>query len=206
MARYTGPKNRVSRREGMDLGMKTVGSHAHAALLRRLNIIPGQHGVRGKRKISGYGQQLREKQKAKRMYGMLEKQFRKLFERARKFRGNTGDQFISFCERRLDNAVYRGSLAPTRAAARQLVGHGHVKINEKKVNIPSYEVDKDDVITLSDKGMEIPSVKKMIDEKNPQIPGWLERKGPVLKIARVPERADVTEDIVEQYIIEYYSR
>jgi len=206
MARYTGPKNRLARREGMDLGMKTVGSHAHAALLRRLNITPGQHGAKMKRKISGYGQQLREKQKAKRMYGMLEKQFRNLFERARKLRGNTGDQLLSFAERRLDNTLYRSALAPTRAAARQLVGHGHVRINEKKVTIPSYEIAINDVITLSPKGLEIPAIKKLLEEKAPQTPAWLERKGPVAKVVRLPERSDVTEDIFEQYIIEYYSR
>lgn len=206
MARYTGPKNRLARREGMDLGMKTVGSHAHAALLRRMNITPGQHGAKMKRKMSGYGQQLREKQKAKRMYGMLEKQFRKLFERARKFRGNTGDQLLSFAERRLDNTLYRGALAPTRALARQLVSHGHVLVNEKKVTIPSYEISANDVVSLSPKGMEIPAVKKMLEEKTPQVSAWLERKGPVAKVVRLPERSDVTEDIFEQYIIEYYSR
>lgn len=206
MARYTGPKNRIARREGVDLGMKTVGSHAHAALLRRLNINPGQHGVKGRRKISDYGRQLREKQKAKRMYGMLEKQFRTLFERARKFRGNTGDQLISFCERRLDNTVYRGGLAPTRAAARQLVSHGHIRVNEKKIDIPSYEIKEHEVITISEKGMAVPAIKKLLDEKNPQIPEWLERKGPALHIARLPQRSDVSEDIMEQYIIEYYSR
>jgi small subunit ribosomal protein S4 len=206
MARYTGPKNRLARREGVDLGMKTVGSHAHAQLLRRLNIIPGQHGVRGKRKISDYGVQLREKQKVKRMYGMMERQFRKFFKKAKKFRGNTGEQLIQFLERRLDNTLYRMGLAPTRACARQLVSHRHVLVDGKIVMIPSFEVKKDHVITLSTKGMEIPGVRKMLDEKDVQLPVWVERKGPVGKVVRLPMRTDVTEDINEQLIIEFYSR
>jgi small subunit ribosomal protein S4 len=206
MARYTGPKNRLSRRENMDLGMKTVGSHAHAHLLRRLNIIPGQHGVRGKRKVSDFGLQLREKQKVKRMYGMLERQFRKVFEKAKKFKGNTGEQLVQFLERRLDNTLYRMNLAPTRASARQMVSHRHILVDGKKVTIPSYEVKQDQVITLSSKALEIPSVKKLLEEKNVQVPPWVERKGPVGKVLRIPARSDVTEDINEQLIIEFYSR
>lgn len=206
MARYTGPKNRLSRRESVDLGMKTVGSHAHAELLKRLNIIPGQHGVKGRRKISEYGSQLREKQKVKRMYGMMERQFRKIFEKAKKYRGNTGEQFIQFLERRLDNTLYRMALAPTRAAARQLVTHRHVLVDGKKVTIPSCEVKKDNVISLSPKGVEVPCVKKMLEEKNPQLPAWTQRKGPVGKVVRLPLRTDVTDDINEHLIIEFYSR
>src|SRR3990170_3830250 len=137
MARYTGPTNRLSRREGMDLGFKTVGTKAHAQLLKRLNVPPGLHGRRGRRKISDYGLQLREKQKVKRMYGILERQFRKMFEQAKKWRGNTGDKMIEFLERRLDNVVYRLGLAPTRASARQIVTHGHVRINHQQVHILS---------------------------------------------------------------------
>ncbi len=146
MARYTGPKNRLMRRESVDLGMKTVGSHAHAELLKRLNIIPGQHGVRGKRKVSDYGVQLREKQKVKRMYGMMERQFRKIFEKAKKYKGNTGEQLIQFLERRLDNTVYRMALAPTRACARQQISHRHVLVDGNIVTIPSYEIKADQVI------------------------------------------------------------
>ena len=206
MARYTGPKNRLSRREGIDLGMKTVGSHAHAELLKRLNVIPGQHGVRGKRKISDYGSQLREKQKVKRMYGMLERQFRKIFEKAKKYKGNTGEHLIQYLERRLDNTLYRMALTPTRACARQQISHRHVLIDGKIVTIPSYEVKVDQVISFSPKGVEIPSVKKILEEKNPQVPSWVERKGPVGKIVRLPARSDVTEDMNEQLIIEFYSR
>src|SRR3990167_5809965 len=126
MARYTGPKNRLARLEGIDLGLKTPGTKAHASLLRRLNVPPGQHGPRGsKRKVSDYGIQLREKQKVKRLYGLLERQFRNTFERAKKWKGNTGEKLLEFLERRLDSSVYRMGFAPTRTMARQLVSHGH---------------------------------------------------------------------------------
>jgi len=206
MARYTGPKNRLSRREGIDLGLKTVGSKSHAAYLRRANIPPGQHGAKGRRKISGFGSQLREKQKVKRMYGVLERQFRKNFELARKWRGNTGEKMLEFMERRLDNVLYRAGLAPTRASARQFVTHGHVLVDGKKVTIPSCLVEKDQIVTYKTKGLEIPAVKKLLGDTTGKYPEWLERKGPVAKVVRLPMRPDVTEDISEQLIVEHYSR
>lgn len=206
MARYTGPKNRLSRREGLDLGLKTVGTKAHASLLKRLNVPPGAHGAKGRRKLSGYGEQLREKQKVKAMYGLLERQFRKNFERAKKWKGNTGDKLIEFLEQRLDNVVYRLGLAPTRGAARQIVAHGHVLVNGKKVDVPSYLVSANEVVSLSPKGLQIPAVTKIIGTETPTLPGWLERKGPVGKVTRLPERGDVKDDISEQLIVEYYSR
>lgn len=206
MARYTGPKNRLSRRESIDLGAKTVGSHAHAGLLKRLNVPPGSHGQRGRRKVSDYGLQLREKQKVKRLYGMLERQFRRFFEMARKWRGNTGDKFLQFLERRLDNTVYRMGLAPTRTMSRQLVAHGHVMVNGKKVSVPSYLVSEGEVISLRTKAMEIPAVRKMLDDKSVTWPEWIERKGPTGKVAKLPERSDIKDDINEQLIIEFYSR
>jgi small subunit ribosomal protein S4 len=206
MARYTGPRNRLARREGIDLGLKTVGSKSHATLLRKLNVPPGQHGAKGKRKVTGYGIQLREKQKVKRLYGLLEKQFRTMFSRAKKFKGNTGDKFLSFLERRLDNVVYRMGLAPTRPGARQLVTHGHVMVNGAKLSIPSYQVKKDDVITIKPKSLEMPIVKQMLEDKSFKPADWLERKGPVGKVLRDPVRADIQEDINEQLIVEFYSR
>lgn len=206
MARYTGPKNRLARREGMDLGLKSVGSHAHASLLKRLNVPPGQHGPRGRRKVSDFGLQLREKQKVKRMYGLLERQFRKNFERARKWKGNTGEKLLEFLERRLDNAIFRLGLSPTRALARQLVGHRHVLVNGKLVNIPSYLVKQDQVISLTSIGANIPAVKKLLDDKTFTPADWLARQGPAGKIVRSPIRADVKEDINEQLIVEHYSR
>ncbi len=206
MARYTGPKNRLARREGIDLGLKTVGSKAHASLLRRLNIPPGAHGQKMRRKISDYGLQLREKQKVKRLYGILERQTRRFFAMAKKWKGNTGDKFLQFLERRLDNVLYRGGFAPTRTMARQLVSHGHVIVDGKKVSIPSCLVEVNQVITMKPKILEIPPVKKLLDDKTLRFPEWLERKGPVMKVLRFPERTDIPEDINEQLIIEFYSR
>lgn len=206
MARYTGPKNRLARREGIDLGLKTVGTKAHANLLKRLGVPPGMHGSKGRRKLSDFGEQLREKQRVKHLYGLLERQFRRIYARARKWRGNTGEKLLEFLERRLDSVLYRAGLAPTRAAARQYVGHGHVLVNGKRITIPSYEVAVDDVMTLSTKGLEIPAVKKLVETAPDQLPEWLDRKGPVGKIVRMPLRADIKEDINEQLIVEYYSR
>src|SRR3989304_6751172 len=194
MARYRGPTNRLSRREGMDLGFKTVGTKAHASLLKRLNVPPGIHGQKGRRKISDYGQQLREKQKVKRMYGLLERQFRKIFNRARKWKGNTGEMLLQFLERRLDNTLYRMGFAPTRTMSRQLVSHGHVQVDGEKVTIPSYTIDEGQAITLKPKAMEIPAVKQLLDDKTMQFPSWIERKGPAGKVIKRPDRNDVKED------------
>lgn len=206
MARYTGPKNKISRREGIDLGLKTVGSKAHASLLRKMNIPPGVHGPKGHRRMSDYGQQLREKQKVKRLYGLLEKQFRNAFKQAKKWKGHTGMKLLEFLERRLDNVLFRSGLAPTRGIARQLVSHGHVLVNEKKVNIPSYRVKKDQVITLKPKALEIPAIKKAFENEDVNTPDWLSKKGPVIKVGRLPEREDIKEDINERLIVEFYSR
>lgn len=206
MARYTGPKNRLARREGIDLGLKTVGTKAHAGLLKRLGVPPGMHGTRGRRKLSGFGEQLREKQRVKRLYGVLERQFRRIYGRARRWRGNTGEKLLEFLERRLDNALYRVGLAPTRTAARQYVGHGHVMVNGKKITIPSYEVRIGDVMAFGAKGLKIPAVMKLLESASDQLPGWLARKGPVGSVTRLPSRGDVKEDINEQLIVEHYSR
>lgn len=206
MARYTGPKNRLARAEGMDLGLKTVGSKAHASLLRRLNILPGQHGAKRKRAATNYGLQLREKQKARRIYGIMERQFHRYYEQAKKQVGNTGEALLQKLETRLDNVVYRLGFAPTRASARQLVGHRHVMVNGKVVNIPSYMVVIDDVIVLKAKGMEIPAVKKLLQEKNPIVPAWLQRKQAAGKVVRIPTREDMDLQINEQLIVEFYSR
>jgi small subunit ribosomal protein S4 len=206
MARYTGAKNRLARREGSDLGLKTAGSSSHAALLRRLKIIPGQHGQKGRRKTSDYGLQLREKQKVKRIYGMMERQFVKYFKEASREPRNTGEALLTLLERRLDNVLYRMNLAPTRAFARQLVSHCHVKVDNKRVNIPSFLVRAGMVITIKQKMLDNPTIKKLLEEKAPNLAGWLERKGPVGKVIRLPKREDVTEDINEQLIIEFYSR
>ena len=199
MARYTGPKDRLSRREGVDLFGK--GSR-----LTRVNIPPGVHGLRGSRRLSQYGRQLREKQKAKRFYGIMEKQFKNYVAKALKSKGNTTNKLFSLLESRLDNVVYRLSFAPTRPSARQLVSHRHVLVNGKIVNIPSYQVKVGDVVSLSRKALEIPAIKKTFGEKNVKIPKWLGRKAAAGTVKREPNSDDVNEPISHQDIIEFYSR
>lgn len=198
MARYTGPKDRLSRREGFDL-------FGRGAKLTRLSVPPGMHGPKGIRKLSDYGRQLREKQKVKRMYGILERQFRRYVQKALRSRGKTGEALLIMLEKRLDNVVYRLGFAPTRVAARQLVSHGHVLVNEKKVNIPSYEVKKDDIIALLPVAQKIPAVATLLGQK-PNVLGWLQRQGAFGKVKRLPTREDVVEPIAEQDIVEFYSR
>ena len=199
MARYTGPKDRLSRREGFDLFGK-------GAKLRRLNVPPGLHGPKGVKRQSQYGKQLREKQKVRRMYGLLERQFKRYVERALKSKGNTGETLLISLERRLDNMVFRLGFAPTRASARQLVSHRHVFVNGKRVNIPSYQVKPGDTVTLSLIAMKIPVIKKLLEEKDAKYPGWLKRKAAAGQVGRMPKRDDIVEPISEQDIVEYYSR
>jgi small subunit ribosomal protein S4 len=200
MARYTGPKDKLSRREGVDLFGK-------GTKLTRLNIPPGVHGPKGSgRRRSQYGTQLREKQKVKRMYGLMEKQFRRYMSEALGSRGNTVDALFSLLEARLDNVVYRLGFAPTRPMARQLVSHRHVFVDGKRVNIASYQVSPGETISLSAKAMESPVVKGILKEKDRKIPLWLKRKAAVGKIVRLPIFDDVIEPIEAQDIIEFYSR
>lgn len=207
MARYIGPKNKLARREGTDLSLKTTGSRAQTQLLKRIKILPGQNiQKKSRKKFSDYGLQLREKQKVKRIYGILERQFRKYFQIATRETRNTGEALITLLERRLDNVLYRLNLASTRAFARQLVSHGHVEVDSKKTDIPSFQVSEGMVINLKPKIMETPALKKILEEKELRIPAWLQRRGPVGKIVRLPKREDIVEEINEQLIIEFYSR
>lgn len=199
MARYTGPKDRLSRREGFDLFGK-------GSKLTRLTVPPGVHGPKGSRRPSQYGKQLREKQKVKRLYGLVEKQFRKYVDKALSTTGKTGEVLLSLLERRLDNVVYRLGFAPTRPAARQLVSHRHILVNGEKVNIPSYQVKPGDTVSLTKIAMEIPAIKKMLDNKEHKTPDWLKRKAAAGQVAKMPTRDDVTEPIFEQDIVEFYSR
>ncbi|MBI4129949.1 30S ribosomal protein S4, partial [Candidatus Roizmanbacteria bacterium] len=202
MARYRGSKNKIARREGTDLNLKTPGTGAHAVLLRRLKIKPGQHGQKYARKLSDYGRQLREKQKVKRMYGIMEKQFKSYYEKAAKIPGVTGEELLRRLERRLDNVVYRLGFVPTRAAARQLVRHGHVIINDCTMSIPSYQVKKGEIIRLRDTSQKIPTIAKSIAEKTKTIPAWLTAQGIAGKVVSFPNREDIQEDINEQLIVE----
>jgi small subunit ribosomal protein S4 len=173
--------------------------------LTRLSVPPGVHGPKGTRQPSQYGRQLREKQKTKRMYGLMEKQFRGYVDQALLTKGNTGEKLLSLLEKRLDNVIFRLGFAPTRPSARQLVGHRHVMVNGKIVNIPSYQVRIGDSVSLRTKGAEIPSVKKNLQEEV-KIPGWVKRKAVVGKIVRQPTADDVPEPISTQDIVEFYSR
>lgn len=199
MARYTGPKDRLSRREGFDLfgtGLK----------LTRLTVPPGVHGPKGTRNSSQYGRQLREKQKVKRLYGLLEKQFRKYVEAALKSRGNTGEKLIGILEKRLDNVIFRLGFAPSRPSARQIVSHGHVLVDGKRVNIPSYELKVGQTVGLDAKGMAIPVVARLLKSEEIKLPAWLEKKAAVGKVAREVKREDIIEPISEKDIVEFYSR
>lgn len=200
MARHTGPKDKLSRREGFDLFGK-------GAKLTRLNVPPGVHGPKGtRRRQSQYGRQLREKQKVKRMYGVMERQFKRYVDEALTSRKNTGERLLGLLERRLDNVVYRLGFVPTRPAARQLVSHRHVLVNGKKVNIPSYQVKPGEMIGLTKAAMQVPAVKRLLNEKDYEPPAWLKRKAAVGKIFKEPVRDDIPEPISEQEIVEFYSR
>ncbi|HEX8965932.1 MAG TPA: 30S ribosomal protein S4 [Patescibacteria group bacterium] len=200
MAKYTGPKHRLARKEGVNLIDKTS-----ASLQRRLNITPGVHGAKRKRKLSEFGVQLREKQKAKTMYQVLEKQFKNMVHTVSAKKGDTGELIIAALETRLDNVVYRLGFAKTRFMARQLVSHGHITVNGKKLTIPSYAVKENDVIALSAKMQKNPQVLKLLEEEKVVLP-YLEKKGTVGKLARMPKRADVEVPFDTNLIVEYYSR
>ena len=200
MARYIGPKDRLSRRENFDLFGK-------GTKLTRLGQFPGMHGPKGQMKNqSQYGRQLREKQKMKRMYGVLERQFEKYVEEALKSKGNTAETLFGILETRLDNVVYRLGFVKTRPQARQLVSHRHILVNGKKVNIPSYRLKIGDVITLNNSAMQVPNVQKLLADKEPVIPGFLKRKAGTGKVERLVKRDDIKELINESDIIEFYSR
>lgn len=199
MARYTGPKRKLSKREGVALFSKDA-----AYIERKGAVPPGQHGLRRKRKPSEYGLQLREKQKAKRFYGILEKQFQRYYGRASKKRGNTGEMLLTLLETRLDNVAYRLGFAPSRAGARQLVTHGHIVVDNKKVNIPSFNVKSGSTVAILNKMLDNTVVKRSLEEST--LPGWLERKATVGKVLRLPQRDEMEQGINEQLIVEYYSR
>ena len=200
MARYTGPKHKQARREGVNLLEKNS-----ASLLRRLNVPPGVHGKKGKRRPSEYGQQLREKQKAKVMYGLLEKQFRKLVDTASEQTGDTEELLLSLLERRLDNIVYRLGLAKSRNMSRQFVSHGHVTVNGARMSIPSYNVKVGDVIALDAIIVKNPDVIAVMEEK-PEVMSFLKQKGPAGTMTRIPTAEDIQVPFSTRQIIEYYSR
>ncbi|HSW97214.1 MAG TPA: 30S ribosomal protein S4 [Candidatus Saccharimonadales bacterium] len=200
MARYTGPKHKIARREGLNLLDKSSQS-----LQRRLNMPPGVHGAKRKRKLSEFGQQLREKQRAKATYSILEKQFSRTVAQVQKKKGETGELLIAALETRLDNIVYRLGFANSRFMARQLVSHGHIFVNDKKLNIASYQVKDGDVVSLSPKIQKNVQITKLLAEEKKMLP-FLERKATLGKLIRQPKKEDIDVVFNVQMIIEYYSR
>lgn len=201
MARYTGPKRRLSRREGMPLFTKDI-----KAIERKGAIPPGAHGLgRRRRRVSEYGVQLREKQKIKRIFGIMEKQFKRYFVSASKLKGSTGLYLLQTLETRLDNVIYRLGFAQSRQGARQLVSHGHIRINSSRVNIPSYHVKVGQTIVLSDKLSDNIQIKKSLEVQS-SLPEWLERQGTSGKVLRKPQREEMEGGVNEQLVVEYYSR
>jgi small subunit ribosomal protein S4 len=208
MARYRGPVEKLERRLGVDLGLKGERRLAGKSALEKRPYPPGQHGQR-RAKISEYGLQLQEKQKAKFMYGVSEKQFRNLFREANRKEGNTGAILIQFLERRLDNVVYRMGFATTRRFARQLVNHGHILVDGKRVDIPSYRVKAGQKIEVREKSKNNPQIKRSIELTNQTgIVEWVDvDKDKLFGIfSRVPNREEISIPVEERLIVELYSK
>ena len=206
MARYLGPKLKLSRREGTDLflksGVRAIDSKC------KIDTAPGQHGARRPR-LSDYGSQLREKQKVRRMYGILERQFRNYYKEANRLKGNTGENLLVLLEGRLDNVVYRMGFAATRAEARQLVSHKAIVVNGRVVNIPSFQVSVDDVVAVREKSKKQARIKASLElAEQREKPTWLEVDAAKMEgvFKRVPERSDLSADINEHLIVELYSK
>jgi small subunit ribosomal protein S4 len=208
MARYLDAKCRACRREGEKLFLKGERCYGPKCPLERKGPVPpGQHGQKRKRRESEYGEQLREKQKTKKIYGVLERQFRKYFEKAFRVKGEaTGKLLLQSLESRLDNVLYRLAFTPSRSVARQLINHKKVLVDNQKVNIPSFVVKPGQLITLTPEALKSEMISKSLAEKGRKIPSWLQRKAAVGKIIRLPEREEIDTDINENLIVEFYSR
>ena len=202
MARYTGPKSRIARKFGDPI-------YGPDKYLDRKNFPPGQHGLNKRRKkTSEYGIQLREKQKAKYTYGVLERQFRNAFEKASRAKGVTGEVLLQILESRLDNVVYRLGIAPSRASARQLVSHRHITVNGAVVNIPSFQLKAGDIIGVREKSKSLEVIVDTLTTRRPSRLSWLEWDEAQMagKFMNIPLRSDIPEDINEQLIVELYSK
>ena len=206
MSRYTDANCRLCRREGQKLFLKGDRCYSSKCAIDRRGYAPGQHG-QGRSKISDYGLQLREKQKAKRFYGMQETQFRNLFEKAAKRQGKTGENLLILLETRLDNVVFRLGFAASRKEARQLVTHGHFTVNGKKADIPSMEVKAGDVIAVKEKSQKSPKFKE-IKEMSITVPAWMSVDVDKLegKVVAMPRREEIDTPIAEHLIVELYSK
>lgn len=208
MAKYTGSVCRLCRREGLKLYLKGDRCFAPKCAIERRAYPPGQHG-QGRKKVSEYGLQLREKQKARRIYGILENQFRRYFEKAERQPGVTGENLLRLLERRLDNVIYRLGLGSSRSEARQLVRHGHFLVNGRKVNIPSYLIRVGDVITVREKSKESPKIKELLERAGDRTPpAWLELEAEqaTARVVDLPTRDQIDATVQEHLIVELYSR
>ncbi len=208
MARYTGPRCRLCRREGSKLFLKGDRCFSEKCAFERRSYAPGQHG-KGRIKVSDYGIRLREKQRVRRIYGVKESQFRRYFEIADRQKGVTGTNLLVLLERRLDNVVYRLGFADSRAQARQLVKHGHFLVNGRRVDIPSFQVRVGDEITVREKSKDIVPIVQAIEAVARRgVPDWLELDAENKKgvVKAMPERSHITMPIQEQYIVEFYSK
>ncbi len=207
MARYTDSACRICRREGTKLFLKGARCYSGKCAVVRRPTPPGQHGM-GRKKVSEYGLQLREKQKTKKSYGMLEKQFHRTYKRAASMKGVTGETMLSLLERRLDNVVYRMGLGVSRAQARQMVTHAHFTVNGKPVNIPSYVTKAGDIISVKENRRNREYFKILSQSKKLNLPKWLEYDAESFtgKIIALPERSDIDLDISENMIVELYSK
>lgn len=208
MARYTGPSCRLCRREGSELFLKGERCYTDKCAIKRRSYPPGQHG-QGRIKVSDYGVQLREKQKVRRIYGILENQFRGYFEQADRMKGVTGENLLFLLERRLDNVVYRLGFATSRDEARQLVRHGHFTLNGRKANIPSIQVKAGDIVQLREKSRKVAAITESLEAVVRRgIPQWLELDKDAFKgtVKTSPVREDITMPIQEQLIVELYSK
>lgn len=209
MARYTGPVCRLCRRETTKLFLKGERCLTNKCAIERRNYPPGQHGPGKLRKLSQYGLQLREKQKMRRIYGVSEKQFRGYFSKADSAPGVTGDLFLSLLERRLDNVVHRLGFAPSRASARQLVAHGNIFVDGKKLDIPSFLVKPGVVVSLAPSHVENPEIVQNLERARMRtLPGWLELSPdkPEGKIVSLPSRGEIDTLVTEQLVVEFYSK
>jgi len=211
MARYAGPVCRLCRREGMKLFLKGERCYAEKCAIEKRNVPPGSQQGRRRRpsKVMGYGLQLREKQKVKRTYGVLESQFRRYFAEAERQRGITGETLLQLLERRLDNVVYRLGLATSRPQARQLVRHGHFYVNGKRADVPSYSLKEGDAVSVRERSNKKASILYAMEEvKGRGIPGWLQFDASAMtgRIASLPTREQINLPVQEQLIVELYSK
>ena len=207
MARYLGPKLKLSRREGGDLNLKSA-RRPFEDKVKDANTKPGQHGKVSGTRMSDYGNQLREKQKVKRIYGLLERQFRRYFKNAEAMRGNTGTNLLLLLESRLDNVVYRMGFASTRAEARQLVSHGAIAVNGNRVNIPSASVQPGDVVSIREKARKQARIAEALELAAGSMPSWVAVDAKKFEgtFKNLPERQEFDPDVNEQLVVELYSR